>query len=102
MTTTSQNQDSSTEASLWTRCEDVVDTQVHDETVLMSVRTGKYLFMNRTASVIWELLNSPQSMTQIIEVMTQRFAVDETRCQAEVSSLLTRLENAHMVARQVG
>ena len=89
--------DSRPDDALWSRCRDVVDAEVQNETVLMSVRTGRYIFMNSTASAIWRALERPGTIQTVSAAMIERFDVDDDECRRQVRELLQRLESAQMV-----
>ena len=57
----------------------------------MSVESGKFFSMNATGSAIWSLLEAPGTAAQLKAQLTDRYAVDQETCRAEVDQFLEQL-----------
>ena len=67
------------------RSDDILHASVgSEETVMMSVTAGRYYGLNAVASRIWELLETPKTITQLCAQICEEFEVDAQTCEAEV------------------
>ena len=73
------------------RGSDHVETKVGDQTMMMSVSQGKYFALEETAQRIWELIEEPRSVGQIVEALVAEYDVPEQQCAAEVEGFLADL-----------
>ena len=73
------------------RGSDHVETRVGEQTMMMSVAQGKYFALEETAQRIWELIEQPRSVAQIVEALVDEYDVPEAQCQAEVEVFLADL-----------
>ena len=71
--------------------EELVETSVDGEIVVL--HTGKSLIygLNAVGSRIWQLLGEPQSVPGICAVLCQEFDVDPVECDRQVRTLLENL-----------
>ena len=79
---------------------DVVGADVPDGYVLLDLDNSKYLQLNATASIVWELLESPMSFRMLTEHLQARFEVEAERCAVEVDALLQRFLKLQIIAYQ--
>jgi hypothetical protein len=77
--------------------EDFVSTMLHDELVLMNLKTGDYLGMEKVALTIWELLSEPASLAELVSQLTQKYEVEEQECREEVVRFLNLLQEHDML-----
>ena len=62
---------------------EIITSEIDDEIVMMSIDEGKYFGLNVIGSAIWEILEQPQAIEDIISSLLKRFDVSEEQCQAE-------------------
>ena len=63
------------------------------EVVMMSINAGCYYGLNSVGSRIWQLLESPQSLSQLCHQILDEFDVDAPTCEAEVRRFVAELLN---------
>lgn len=80
------------EATMVARRGDLLEAQVDDELVGLSVERGTCYGFNTTATAIWAMLLSPQSFGQILDHLVARYGVDRDRCAGESAALLRELQ----------
>lgn len=73
-----------TEASVLTRGTDFVATKVGDQTMMMSITAGRYFALAETGQRIWELLEEPRSISDIVAVMINEYNVARGDCLEQV------------------
>jgi hypothetical protein len=76
---------------------EVVSRRLGDRTVLVNLRTNRIYELNRTASRLWELLESGADRETAERVLLEEFQVDEATVRAETERLLARLASAGIV-----
>lgn len=86
--------------TIWQRANEWVGTEVEDSFVMIHLDNGTYLTLNRTASAVWEALESPQTQSAIEERLRTRFDVDPAICSAAVTDLLAKMR-VHQLASPV-
>ncbi len=73
------------------RAEDVLATDIDGEVVMMSIRHGTYSGLDLIGSEIWELMDRPRTVSEICDIMTERYDVERGRCEADVLAYLDDL-----------
>ena len=73
-----------TEASVLARGTDFVATRVGDQTMMMSVTAGRYFALAETGQRIWELLEQPRAIGEIVGVLVDEYDVARAACVEQV------------------
>lgn len=66
------------------RGSDFVATKVGEQTMMMSISAGKYFAVAETAQRIWELLEQPRSIEDIVGHLCKEYDVTEAACLEQV------------------
>jgi Zn-dependent M32 family carboxypeptidase len=75
--------------------EEVFETEIDGEIVLMSIGKGEYYSLDEVASRIWELLKSkPMNIDSLCMELQEEFEIDSTTCRLDTQEFL-----AHMVEK---
>lgn len=77
----------------WQRTEEWVGTEVEDSFVMINMDTGTYLTLNRTASAVWDALETAQTQGAIEQRLLDRFDVSAEACHTAVSALLKQMQD---------
>ena len=78
--------------------EEIVASDIDGETVMMSVENGKYYGLDDTWSRIWELIERPVRVSDLIDRLLERFDVDRETCEKDVLKFLSELNDDMIVA----
>ncbi len=62
-----------------------------DELVMMDASQGQYFGLNAIANLIWQLLEAPKSVDELVKVLTQQFDVSELQCRQDTELLIQQL-----------
>lgn len=81
------------------RSKHVIWNVVDGEAVLLDTQTGVYYGMNRTASAIWELLETPKTVQEIVLEMMTRYSVDQAVLAGDVEDVVTMLRSKRLIER---
>lgn len=60
-------------------------------TVMMDIETGKYYNLGETGGRIWELLESPLSVGDLIDTLTKEYSVAAKQCETDTLPFLASL-----------
>ena len=77
--------------SVVVRSPDQVSGALDGKVVLLSIENGEYYNLNEVGSRIWELLEQPRSVAELIERLLGEFAVDRATCEREALAFLEQL-----------
>ncbi len=70
----------------------VVTTELDDEMVMMDVQSGTYIRLNKIARVIWEQIQTPLMVNELVGNLINKYEVDENQCEREVIACLSKME----------
>lgn len=73
------------------RSDDLVVGAVGDELAMMSLDTGTYFMLDKVAAIIWERLNAPVAVADLVGELLELYDVDPNRCEADVLAFLRKL-----------
>ena len=77
--------------------EELVSSDLDGETVMMSIKNGKYYGMDAIGSRIWELIKQPRSVLELCDILLTEFNVDRERCEKDVLVFLNKLAEDNLV-----
>ena len=77
--------------------EELVSSDPDGETVMMSIKNGKYYGMDAIGSRIWELIKQPRSVSELCGILLTEFNVDRERCEKDVLVFLNKLAEDNLV-----
>ena len=66
----------------------LIISELDEDLVMMDLLNGSYLSLNRTGRIIWEQIEKPSRIKDIIMYLTNRFGIDEETCKSETLSFL--------------
>ena len=79
---------------------DFVFNEVDGELVMMNVETGAYASLNATGKSIWEALETPQPIGQIIKSLTEEYEIDEKDAISQVVPFIEKLIEQKIIISQ--
>jgi len=69
-----------------------------NETVLFNPANNKFCVLNATAAMIWNLLEQPRTVQDVVQAICERFAgADQTRVEQDVQRALDELRSIECV-----
>jgi len=71
--------------------EEIVASDIDGETVMMSIQNGEYYGLDDIGSRIWELIEKPVKVSDLIDTLLERFDVDRETCERDVLKFLNEL-----------
>ncbi len=70
----------------------LIISELGDDLVMMDIENGSYLSLNKTGRIIWEQLEQPIVVVELIQKLMNRFSVDEKTCTTETIDFLNKIE----------
>lgn len=68
-----------------------VETRVGDQTLMMSVAHGKYFSVDATAGRIWDMIEQPVALNDVVATLVREYDVSPDDCEAQVKSFVGEL-----------
>jgi hypothetical protein len=79
------------------RIDDVLDTEIDDQTVMMDIDQGSYFGLNPTGTRIWALLAEPIAIGDLCDRLLEEFDVPREQCERQVVDFLESLIDRGLV-----
>lgn len=77
--------------------EDQVSSSVSGEIVILNLKTGTYHSLNPVGARIWQLIQEPKTVREILNTLCLEYDVDLKVCEHDLQELLTKLEAAQLI-----
>jgi hypothetical protein len=75
-----------------------LSTTLGDEVVILGLDDSMYYGLTGTGARIWELVQSPRTIEEIVTAITTEFDVDRERAEADLDALLAELQSRGLIA----
>jgi len=82
-----------------TRRQGWIAAKVGDDLVMMSVETGVYIGLNSVGARIWELIEAPAEVDELVARLTEEFDAAPDACRRDVEAFLADLEGRQVISR---
>ncbi len=79
------------------RSKELLGAAVGEEYLMMSIEKGSYFSLNSAGTRIWELLENPVSIGEVVDVLIREYDVQAEICRAEVEKFLSALRERGML-----
>ncbi|MGL5713631.1 MAG: lasso peptide biosynthesis PqqD family chaperone [Paraclostridium sp.] len=76
---------------------DLDTTDLDGDKVMMDLEKGQYFALNSVASRIWEELEKPVKVSDIVDTLIQEYEVEKTECEKSVLEFIQGLQNAELI-----
>ncbi len=77
--------------SVVSQIEEIVASDIDDEKVMMSVEKGQYYGLDPIGSRVWELIEKPVKVSELIDALLPKYDVDRETCERDVLAFLEEL-----------
>jgi hypothetical protein len=72
--------------------------KLDDEVVMMSAQKGEYYGLDSIGSRIWEIIQEPVEISQIVKILLNEYEISEEQCTTDVTAFLNELLNKELIA----
>jgi coenzyme PQQ synthesis protein D (PqqD) len=71
--------------------------EINGEVVILDLEASKYLSLNGTGALLWSALAEGADDAQLIELLTERYGIDEATATRDVDAFLDRCATLGLV-----
>lgn len=69
----------------------LIGAELDDETILLGVEQSAYFGLDTTAQAIWQAIEQPRRVGEVVEGLTARYNVHPAQCAAQTCTFLEQL-----------
>ena len=77
--------------------EDQVSSAVSNEIIILNLKTGTYHSLNPVGARIWQLIQEPKTVGEVIDTLLVEYDVEVDVCERDLNELLIELESARLI-----
>ena len=77
--------------------DDVLFQDLHGEGVLLNLKTGVYFGLNQVGTRVWQLLEKPTVLSEILKAVVAEYDVPEDDFARDLVTLITEMEQHGLV-----
>jgi hypothetical protein len=67
---------------------EIIAAEVADDLVMVSIENGRYYGISDVARAIWEAIEHPKKVSDLIDDLTSVYNIDRSKCEEETLSFL--------------
>ncbi|MEM5769790.1 MAG: lasso peptide biosynthesis PqqD family chaperone [Bacillota bacterium] len=75
----------------------LVAADMDGEKVMLNIEKGKYYGLDAIGSRIWELIEQPHTVQEVVEALLKEYDVEEATCRQDVLEYLNTLHEQGLV-----
>ena len=79
------------------RSPDLVSTNMDNEIVMMSIEKGEYYGIGGVGTDVWELLQEPITIDEILNSVCPEYDISEEGCRSEIDAFISELVRRGLV-----
>ena len=83
--------------SIVQRDPDVIAAEADQDLVMVSIANGSYYGVSDVAREIWEAIEQPKKISDLIDDLTATYNVDRSSCEEQTLSFLENLLSEHLL-----
>jgi len=69
----------------------ILTSELGDELVMMDIESGQYITLNKVAHIIWQQLEQPVKVCDLVLVLMKKFEVAEEECTKDTLDCLNKM-----------
>ena len=89
-----------TDQTILKRKSGLMTANMNGSAVMMDIATGKYYNLGETGGRIWELLETPATISHLVQALTAEYDVDQAQCRSEVLTFLQQLVDKGLLIQE--
>ena len=74
------------------RAQEMLSTELDQETILMSIDAGAYYGLKGPAQSIWEKFESPVTFSALVDMLVKEYRITPEACAADLKGFLAEME----------
>ena len=76
---------------------DQISRDLDGEAVILNMKSGIYCGLNEVGARIWQLIQEPKSVKDLLDTLIKEYEVEPDRCEREVLALLQRMSDNGLI-----
>lgn len=72
-------------------------SEMGGEKVMLSIENGKYYNLGEIGGGIWDLMQEPIKVDQVVSILISKYDVEQTECEEQVISFLNQLNEEGLI-----
>jgi hypothetical protein len=76
---------------------EILTSNIGDDLVIMDITQGNYVGLNKIANVIWQQIEKPIRVEDLIQYLMGRYDVQQDECTADTLLCLQKLQEQKLV-----
>lgn len=81
----------SVESRVQRKDNNLIISVLDEDLVMMDIESGSYITFNKTGRIIWEQIEYPVLVADLIQELMKRFSVNENICTSDTIDFLTKI-----------
>lgn len=77
---------------------DLPGTNLHDEHIMMDIESGTYINLNKTGRIIWEFIEPPISVANLIVKLAAKFKIEPEVCSEDTIQYIQKMLDAKIIS----
>jgi hypothetical protein len=74
-----------------------ISSDLAGEAIILDLKSGVYYSLDLIGARIWELMEVPRKVSELVEILVAEYEVSQTQCLRDVTVLLTDLEANNLI-----
>ena len=74
-----------------------ISSEIADEAVILNLDSGIYYGLNEVGARIWELIQQPQSFSELCSILLEEYDVSAEACERDLKKILLDLKTASLI-----
>ena len=70
---------------------DQISRDLDGEAVILNMKSGIYCGLNEVGARIWQLIQEPKSVKDVLDTLLEQYDIEPDRCEREVLALLQQM-----------
>lgn len=75
----------------------IMTADMNGATVMLDIESGKYFNLGEVGGRIWEILEQPTSVKDLVSILVQEYDVTEEQCLEDIVPFLEKMLNRGLV-----
>ena len=76
---------------------DVLTSDLDGEKVMMSIEKGEYYGLGKTGTFIWDNIENPIKIKDIIDLITENYNINKNKCFADIAPFIMDLIEKELI-----
>ena len=79
------------------RNKEILTSDLDGEKVMMSIKRGEYYGLGKTGTFIWDNIDEPIKINDLVAMITEKYNVDKNQCLVDISPFITDLIEKELI-----